>query len=184
LERPHATRSSILLGLLVSVVLILSHLLGLPGYPTRGWLFSPRVQKTAAFSIEDVPFDHESWTSRWGRNRPPTGRTHAILSEVEVRVKYESRSNHVVLTVTADSEEEVDAFIQTIKADLARTVSIDPPPHSRAHSDGATDESSTTIYWRQRYLCLLIMNTLVFVLLWFALRRRKSKSVEAVPPNT
>jgi hypothetical protein len=90
----------------------------------------------------------------------------------------------VVLTVTADSEEEVDAFIQTIKEDLARTVSIDPPPHSRAHSDGATDESSTTIYWRQRYLCLLIMNTLVFVLLWFALRRRKSKSVEAVPPNT
>ena len=28
-------RTTILLGLIVSVVLILSHLLGLPGYPTR-----------------------------------------------------------------------------------------------------------------------------------------------------
>lgn len=177
-------RVTILVGLLVSVVLILSHLLGLQGYPTQGWFFAPRVQKTEAFSIEGDPFDHESWTSRWGKNRPPTGRTHAILSEVEVRVKHESRSNHVVRTITADSEEEVDAFIQTIKADLARTYSIDPPPHSRGHSDGTTDESGTTIYWRQRYLWLFIMNTLAFALLWFALRRRKSKSVEAVAPNT
>jgi hypothetical protein len=57
-------RVTILVGLLVSVVLILSHLLGLPGYPTRGWFFAPRVQKTEAFSIEGDPFDHESWTSR------------------------------------------------------------------------------------------------------------------------
>jgi hypothetical protein len=174
-------RVIILLSLLASVALIVSHLLGLPSYPIRGWIFAPRVKKEAFFSITGDPFDHESWTSRWGRNRPMVDRSHAILSEIEVRVKHQSRSSLVEVSVTGDSEEEVDSFIQTLRSDVERTYSSDEPlalDHGR--SRGGLDGSVSTIYWRQRYLWLLIANAVVLFVLWFSVRREKNQIAEHV----
>ena len=177
-------RFIILLGLLTSIALIAFHILGLPGYPIHGWFFAPRVERVEFYSITGEPFDHESWTSRWGRNRPTVNRHHAILSEIEVRVKHESRSSFVEMTVVGDSEEEVEAFIQTIKADVERTYSPDEPlglDHGRP--GGGLDDSVSTIYWRQRYLWLLIANAVVFVVLWFSVRRKKNQEAEQDEPQ-
>jgi len=177
-------RIIIILGLLSSIALIIFHLLGLPSYPFRGWFFAPRVEKVEFYSITGEPFDHESWTSRWGRNRPTVDRHHAILSEIEVRVKHESRSSFVEMTVTGDSEDEVDTFIQTINADVERTYSSDEPlglDHGRPR--GGLDDSVSTIYWRQRYLWLLITNVVVFFVLWFSVRLKKNKEAEQDEPQ-
>lgn len=98
-----------------------------------------------------------------------------------MRVKHESRSSFVEMTVTGDSEEEVEAFIQTIKADVERTYSSnDPLGLDHGRSRGGIDDSVSTIYWRQRYLWLLIANAVVFFVLWFSVRRKKNQTAEHV----
>lgn len=174
-------RAIILLSLLVSVALIVSHWLGLPSYPIRGWFFAPRVEKEVYFSISDKSFDQNSWSSRWGMNRPKDGRPHSILSEIEVRIQHETRSGLVVVSVTGDSEAEVDAFIQSLASDVKRTYSTsDPLAAERGYLQGGSDGSASTVFWRQRYLWLLIANAVVFFVLWFSVRRKKNQTAEHV----
>jgi len=171
-------RVIILLGLLVSVGLIVLHVFNLPVYSSRGW-FSPRVEKQAYFSITDEPFDNESWSSRWGMNRPQDYRPHAILSEVEVRVKHQSRSSLVEISVVGDSVDEVDAFIRTLRSDVMRTYSngqMLAPDHGYYH--GEWDDSESTFFWRQCYLWVLIANAIVFFTLWLSVRRKKNQTAE------
>jgi len=163
-----------LLGFLISISLILSHLSALPAYSSGGWFFSPRAEKTAHFSINDKPFNQESWSSRWGKNRPTVDRPHAILSEIHVRVKHESRSSLVEVTVTGDSEAEVDSFIQMLKTDVNRAYSTGiqlAPRHGYSHGEG---NAQSSIFYRQSYLWLLIANCIVCFTLWFSMRKKKS----------
>ena len=172
-------RVIILLALLANIALIVFPLLGgtgLPGTQVWGWFFSPRIEKEAYFSISGQPFDHNSWSSRWGVNRPVDGRSHAILSEIEVRIQHESRSGLVVVSVTGDSEAEVDACIQTLASDVKSTYSTsDPLAAERGYLQGGSDVSASTIFWRQRYQWLLIANAVVFFVLWFSVRLKKNQ---------
>jgi hypothetical protein len=166
-------RVIILLGLLASVALIVSHLLGLPSYPIRGWMFSPRIEKQAYFSISGQATDQDSWSSRWGQNRPVDGRAHAIWSEMEVLIQHETRSGLVAVSVTGDSEAEVDAFIQTLVSDVEKSYSTgDRLAAGRGYFQGESDGPATTVFWRQRYLWLLSVNAIVFLLLWISVCRR------------
>lgn len=170
-------RVIILIALLGSIALIGYHLLGLPSYPIRDWFFSHRVEKEAHFSISDEPFDRKSWSSRWGMNRPKNGRHHAILSELEVRIQHETRPGLVVVKVTGDSEAEVDAFIQTLASDVKRTYSNNALlTAERGYLQGGSDCSASSVFWRQRYLWLLIANAVVLSVLWFSVRRTKNRT--------
>lgn len=172
-------RVIIILSLLVSVALTVSHLLGLPCYPIRGWFFSPRVEKEAYFSISGEPFEYNSWSSRWGMNRPKAGRPHSTMSEIEVRIQHETRSGHVVVSVTGDSEAEVDAFIQTLASDVKRTYSTDDPlALQRGHLQGGSDDSASSFFWRQHYQWLLLANIVVLFVLWFTVRRKNDRPAE------
>lgn len=175
-------RVIILLALSANIALIVFPLLGgtgLPGTRVWGWFFSPRVEKLAYFSISGQPFDHNSWSSRWGENRPMDGRSHAILSEIEVRIQHDSRPGLVVASVTGDSEAEVDAFIRTLASDVKRTYSSGGPlATERGYLQGGSDRSASTFLWRQRYLFLLIANTVVFLALWFSVRQKRDQTTE------
>ena len=148
-------------------------MLTLPSYSIQGWFFSPRIEKTTHFEINGKPFDQESWSSRWGQNRPVDERPHAILSEIEVRVKHQSRSSLVEVTVIGDSSSEVDAFINTLKSDVTRTYTTGDqlgPRHALAHGEY---KSTTARFWRQSYLWVLMANCIVFFVLWFSIRSNK-----------
>jgi hypothetical protein len=134
--------------------------MNLPARSFGGWVTAPRITKDATFDVSGLPSEATdiTWTSMWGMNRPSTGRSHPILSEVEAVVQHESRSGLVVLRVTGDSESEVDGFIATIRRDFERTYQQQDDlsrsmTHSHFHS--SSDQPETSFYWRQKYLWLL-----------------------------
>lgn len=169
-------RAIVLFVVLGCVALIAGHLLNLPGYPVWGWLAAPRYEKEAVFEVSGEALHPGTWASRWGRNRPEGERPHEIWSELEVRVRHETRSGAVVVSVVGDSEDEVDAFINTLKADVAHTYrkpdSVYGIRQSNALFHLARDVGGGAVYWRQRYLGVLFVNVILLGGVWFLMGRR------------
>ncbi len=175
-EHMRVARTIIVLFLLVNLGLLMAHMLSLPGSLNWGWLTSSRVEKRAVFLVDGEPFEKSSWPARWGRNRPTNDRPHEILSEIEVRVQHQTRDGLVHVRVVGDSEAEVDSFINTLRSDFKRTYSTFDPASPISHTNSgwfhsSSEHATSTSFWRQKFLWLVIANVTVLSLFWLALRR-------------
>jgi len=168
--------------------MIIAHIMNIPGGSSFGWFKSPRVTKIAYFTISGSPMTSDTWTSRWGDNRPEDNRSHDILSEIQVRVQHQARSGAVEITVTGDSEAEVDSYLQTVRDDVNRSYNglkkteHGEVPVQRAYLSGVSDTISPEYYWRQKYLGLLIFNVLVLsmaLMLLYSHSRKQAQQVAA-----
>jgi len=166
-----------------AAVLLLSPILNLHGGVSWGWLFSPRVEKEAIFEIYGAPFVEDSWPARWGKNRPPEDQPHWIISEVEVKIRHETRPGFVRVEVTGDSEADVDSVIASMASDFKRTYEGFETPDSEYSTQRGTfysvsDEPVGATYWRQRYYWLLMANVVGFGIIAILLRRTTAAKTE------
>ena len=152
-----------------------------PGGFSKEWVAGERVEKYAIFQISRAePFVSDSWPARWGGNRPEFDRPHPPLSEFEITVQHSLRGTDLVrVNVKGDSEPEVDAFMQSLKAEFERTYTgADPKlpnlPTKRGFLHEIQDPLTSPFYWRQRYFWLVVTNLVVLVFLWFVVKRGKS----------
>ena len=176
-----------LLGAGSGVALVL-HLLYAGGNPW-GWFAAPRKSKTVMIQHFGAPTDDSHWTANLGDYRPEQSRRNEVLSEVEMVVKHVARGGapFVHITITADSEREIDSLVNTLRLDVERAYAdtwdtrVGPIPRENALLLDDTDPPETTYYWRQNYLLLLCVNFLLCGIGFAALWRAKRSKIERVP---
>ena len=174
----------ILLSLaLISLILILGHVMNLPGGLSLGWFTSPRVSKTAHVYISGKPINSHTWVSKWGVNHQEEDHPHEIISEIEIRVQHQTRSGLVEMRVTGDSVEDIDAFLETVRRDVNQTYNgIDKEtgitiPNSYVHT--ISESSHSEYYWRQKYFGVLVCNVIALIFAFILLVRGSTKQAQS-----
>ena len=169
---------------LISAIVLIKHMINLPGGSSVGWFKSPRVSKLAHVVISGEPTNSHTWVSRWGLNRPEGDHSHETLSEIEVRLQHRTRGGAelVDVVVTGDSEADVDAFLETLRRDVAHTYNRTDKETGitilNSYVNSVYELSRSDYYWRQKYLGLLVCNVVVLTLAYFMLVRCSKKQAQ------